>query len=250
MDFPAFLELGPWRIHPHPVFEALAYALGFQTFLALRRNVGDPVRDQRPVLVLAAIGGALVGAKVVAWLSDPPALWAGRTDLVTWVEGKSIVGGLLGGLVAVELAKKAMRIQASTGDLYAIPLTLGIAIGRLGCFLTGLDDRTYGVGTSLPWGVDFGDGVTRHPTQMYEIGFLLLVLLPALLRLRSRPHAPGDEFRVFMVAYLAWRLVVGFIQPGWTLLGLSSIQWVCLAGLAYYARHLPRLNPFRRPTHG
>ena len=253
MDFPAYLEVGPWSIHPHPVFEALAYALGFQVFLALRRQAGDPVQHQRPWLVLAAIAGALVGAKVVALLVDPSALWAGRAEPLTWIEGKSIVGGLLGGLVAVEATKKVLGIRAATGDLYAIPLTLGIAIGRLGCFLTGLDDRTYGDPTSLPWGVDFGDGVARHPTPLYEVGFVLLVLLPALVWLRSRPHVAGDQFKLFMVGYLAWRLLVDFIQPGWTLIGLSTIQWACLAGLAYYAPDVARLTRLavpRRPVHG
>ena len=95
--------------------------------------------------------------------------------------GKTIVGALVFGMIAVELMKRYIGLQQSTGDLYAIPLALGIAIGRIGCFLTGLADDTYGVATSLPWGVDFGDGVHRHPTQLYEIAFLL-ALIPVLFR--------------------------------------------------------------------
>lgn len=230
MDFPAFLHVGPWTVHPHPVFEALGYAVGFQLFLALRRRHGDPVQEQRAVLVLCAVLGALVGSKVLAWSVDPAALWAGRGDWRTWVEGKTIVGGLLGGLVAVELAKRRMGIVQPTGDLYAVPLAVGIAIGRVGCFLTGLDDRTYGTATGWDWGVDFGDGVLRHPTQLYEAVFLLGVLVPALLTLRARP---GDRFRLFMAGYLGWRLLVGFIQPSPTFLGLAALQWACVAGLLY-----------------
>ena len=188
MEFPAELQVGPWSLHPHPLFELLAYSLGFQLFLALRRERGDPVRPQRALLVLATIVGALLGAKLLAWTVDPPALWARRGDWQAWLEGKTIVGGLLGGLAGVELAKKALGVRASSGDLYAIPLTVGIAVGRLGCFLTGLEDRTYGSATSLPWAVDFGDGVGRHPTQLYEVAFLLLVLLPLLLAF-ARPEA-------------------------------------------------------------
>jgi prolipoprotein diacylglyceryltransferase len=137
-----------------------------------------------------------------------------------------------------------MRVARSTGDLYAIPLALGIAIGRVGCFLTGLDDRTYGTPTSLPWGVDFGDGVLRHPTQLYEMAFLGLLAL-GLLRRHLRGHPEGHLFRLFMASYLAWRLAVGFIQPGATWLGLSAIQWACAAGLLYY---VPRLRtPARAP---
>lgn len=247
MDFPVALQVGPWEVHPHPVFEALAYAVGFQAFLALRRRQGDPVREHRALLVLCAVLGALVGSKLLALLVDPAATWAGRGDWRTWAEGKTIVGGLLGGLVAVELAKGRLGIRQATGDLYAIPLVLGIAIGRVGCFLTGLPDRTYGVATGTSWGVDFGDGILRHPTQLYEIVFLLGVLLPALLMLRG--GRPGDRFRLFMAGYLGFRLLAGFLQPTPTLLGLSAIQWACLLGLLHYAPHLPRLNPFRRPAH-
>jgi prolipoprotein diacylglyceryltransferase len=49
-----------------------------------------------------------------------------------------------------------------------LPLAIGIAVGRLGCFFAGLDDFTYGTPTTLPWGHDFGDGIARHPVQLYE----------------------------------------------------------------------------------
>jgi len=64
-----------------------------------------------------------------------------------------------------------------------VELVMGIAIGRVGCFLTGLPDHTYGVHSSLPWAVDFGDG-PRHPTQLYEIAFVML--LGAAIFARSR----------------------------------------------------------------
>ena len=74
-----------------------------------------------------------------------------------------IVGGLLGGWAGVEIAKRVLRIRYSTGDLFVFPLVVGMSIGRVGCFLTGLDDHTCGTWTGLPWAVDFGDG-PRHPT--------------------------------------------------------------------------------------
>lgn len=51
-----------------------------------------------------------------------------------------------------------------------------MAVGRLGCFFAGLPDYTYGVPTDLPWGVNFGDGVPRHPVQLYESAAMLLFL--------------------------------------------------------------------------
>jgi len=96
--------------------------------------------------------------------------------------GKTIVGALIFGLISVELMKRYIGVRQSTGDLYAIPLALGIAIGRIGCFLTGLDDNTYGTPTTLPWAINFGDGIPRHPTQLYEIAFLV-ALIPALYKI-------------------------------------------------------------------
>ena len=91
------------------------------------------------------------------------------------MSGKTLVGGLIGGLFAVEWTKRLIGVRRRTGDLFAIPLCAGIAIGRIGCFLGGLEDGAYGVATVLPWGVDFGDGVARHPTQVYEILWMGLV---------------------------------------------------------------------------
>ena len=88
------------------------------------------------------------------------------------VDGKSVVGALVGGAACRRVDQAAHRRHASaTGDVFAIPLVVGIAIGRIGCFLTGLDDNTHGLPTSLPWAVDFGDGVPRHPAQLYESPF-------------------------------------------------------------------------------
>jgi prolipoprotein diacylglyceryltransferase len=116
------------------------------------------------------------------------------------------------------------------------PLLLGLAIGRLGCHLSGLTDGTFGTPTRLPWGIDFGDGIARHPTNLYEIGFLgaLALLLYALER--SRPLPNGRLFELFLASYLLFRLLVEFLKPTAALpgLGLTAIQWACVAGLGYY----------------
>ena len=116
---------------------------------------------------------------------------------------------------------------------------MGIAVGRIGCFLSGLVDRTYGVATGLPWGVDFGDGITRHPTQLYEIVFL--AGLGILLLVLSGRLSVGDRFKLFMIGYLAFRLTVDFVKPAVRIGGLAAIQWAALAVIAYYAPHVPRL---------
>jgi prolipoprotein diacylglyceryltransferase len=135
----------------------------------------------------------------------------------------------------VEIAKKHLGITRRTGDLFALPLCVGIAIGRIGCFLTGLDDHTAGISTALPWGVNFGDGIPRHPTQLYEVLFVL-ALGGFLWRRMRRPCVTGDLFKMFMVAYFSFRLLCDFLKPEVRVLfGLSSIQLACIAMLVYYS---------------
>ena len=130
-------------------------------------------------MIAAAAAGAALGSKLLFWLEDPELTWHNLHNLAYLMRGKTVVGALVFGLISVELIKRYIGVRQSTGDLYAIPLALGIAIGRIGCFLTGLSDNTYGTSTTLPWAINFGDGIPRHPTQLYEIAFLLF-LIPIL----------------------------------------------------------------------
>jgi len=184
-----------------------------------------------------------LGSKFAFWIEDPLAAFNNFPDWRHLLEGKSIVGGLLGGLIGVELAKKLTGVTTSTGDAFVLPLAVGMCVGRIGCFLSGLADHTYGNPTSLPWGVDFGDGIPRHPTQLYEIVFLALLLW--LLETRGRALTEsGDRFRLFMTGYLMFRLLVDAIKPVPYpyAFGLCGIQLLCIAGLAYYLPQLPRIG--------
>ncbi len=224
------LHLSP---HPvlHPVFETLGYALGFATYKRARRTIGDVLEEQRRWTIIAAAAiGAMLGSRTLGLLEQAPRMHIRWAQMVTPGGGKTIVGGLLGGWLAVEVAKKCEGITVRTGDLFALPLCLGIAIGRVGCLLAGLADDTCGTPTALPWAVNFGDGIPRHPTQAYEI--LFLCALGALLHwFRKRPHAEGALFRLFMAFYLLWRLLVDFLKPQPQVAGMNLIQWACLLGL-------------------
>ena len=181
MHFPVYLKLFGFGLHPHFLFESLGYSIGFLVFRLLKTRFGDvvPGNDRWSVIAAAAFGAA-VGSKVLYWLEDPQRIITHWNNFQLVWGGKTVVGGLIGGLIAVEWTKKKLNIRERTGDLFAVPLCVGTAIGRIGCFLTGLEDDTYGRPTSLAWGIDFGDGIKRHPTQIYEI-FFLVVLAGLLL---------------------------------------------------------------------
>jgi phosphatidylglycerol:prolipoprotein diacylglycerol transferase len=194
--------------------------------------VGDPLEPfDRLAVVAAAIAGAGLGSKLLVWLQHPDLLQ--RFDTRALLAGKSVAGALIGGLVLVECVKRWIGVRRSTGDLYVLPLCLGIALGRVGCFLSGLDDHTYGIATSLPWGVDFGDGVRRHPTQLYEVALLVPIAIWAARRLRAGVM-DGSIFRGFLIAYLAFRIALDVVKPEpRPYLGLTATQIVGTIGIAY-----------------
>lgn len=237
MTFPIDIPLGPARLSLHLVFELLAFYLGYRYFLRLRRRHDDPISDDNRLWVfIGAAGGAFLGSRLLGFLEGPDPM-AGEQLWLRFFQGKTIVGGLLGGLFGVEMVKKAIGERQSSGDLFTYPLLLGMMIGRVGCFTMGIHEPTFGNPSSLPWALDLGDGILRHPTALYEIGFLGLLWLGLVFFEKKWKLENGTRFKLFMVSYLCWRLAVAFIQPGWrTGLGLTTIQWACVAGLAYYWR--------------
>jgi phosphatidylglycerol---prolipoprotein diacylglyceryl transferase len=241
MHFPVYIRLFGFSIHPHFLFESLAYSIGFLVFRFLKLRLGDGVpQDVRWSVIAAAALGAAAGSKLLYWLEDPQRIITHWNNFAIVWGGKTIVGGLIGGLIAVEWTKKKLNYREPTGDLFAVPLCVGTAIGRIGCFFTGLEDDTYGSPTTLPWGIDFGDGIKRHPTQLYEIVFLV-VLAGILFFAMRRPHIQGDIFKGFMVGYCAWRLATDFLKPDPRFFGMNFLQWGCLGVLMYYAGDIKRL---------
>jgi prolipoprotein diacylglyceryltransferase len=234
MRFPVYFHLFGHQLHPHAVMELLAYTGGFQLYLFLRRRWKGPIvpLEQNLWVIVGAIFGAMVGSKILAWVESWPdyyRFWLITHSVAMFAGGKTIVGGLLGGWIGVEAAKKILGIRFSTGDLYVFPLIVGMSVGRVGCFLTGLSDHTYGNHTSVPWAVNFGDG-PRHPTQLYDIVFLSLLGVALFFRMKQ-PHENGRIFRLFILSYCLYRFCVEFIKPTYRhYLGMSAIQLACLCG--------------------
>lgn len=222
----------------HQVFEWLGIAVGVALYRRQLARAGAPglLQAGRYGVVVGCVLGAALGNKLVFWL-EVPQLWQARTlDWGVLLSGQSIVGGLLGGLLGVELAKWLTGVKQSTGDNFVLPLVLGTVVGRIGCFLAGLHDGTYGNPSTLPWALDFGDGIPRHPTQLYDMAFVAAwgaILLAQQARWRGQP---GLLFKLYLSGYLLWRLAVDGIKPvPWLYAGqFSGIQLVCMLALACY----------------
>lgn len=236
IPFPVSFHLGPLSIQAHLLFETLAFFTGFRYFLYLRKGQRDPITENNRVWIfIGASLGALIGSRILGALESPSALAEGNQPWLRLLASKTMVGGLLGGLAGVEAVKKRIGETRSSGDLFTFPLMLGIIIGRIGCFLNGMAEPAYGLQTNWITGMDLGDGQARHPVTLYEIGFLLLLWVSIRTLERRHQLAEGLRFKLFMIAYLAFRCLLEYIKPREPLLaGLSAIQLACLGGLFYY----------------
>lgn len=171
---------------------------------------------------LGAFCGGMIGAKLPFVLLN----WEGLLSGTAWFDnGKTLVLGLVGGYFGVEAAKWAMHLQIKTGDSFAAPVAAAVAVGRLACFSAGC---CHGTATDVPWGVDFGDGVHRHPTQLYEFGFHLVCAV-ILTRWQARGWFRGQLMKLYIIAYLIYRFATEYIRAEPKLwMELSIYQWSAL----------------------
>jgi phosphatidylglycerol---prolipoprotein diacylglyceryl transferase len=172
-----------------------------------------------------------LGALAGAWLLGS----ANSLRSIAAAPSHSIAGALAGGIVAVELWKWRMGVRQSTGAAFVLPLAVGISLGRLGCLLSGLPDFTYGVPTSLPWAFDLGDGIGRHPVQLYE-SLAMAAFTIAYVRARKAGHgwATGHAFHALIIYYAAQRFVWEFFKPYPQLAGPLNVFHLLMAGLMLY----------------
>jgi prolipoprotein diacylglyceryltransferase len=200
--------------------------------LVRRRQRRLPLtRYQRWVLGFSAFVGAMLGAKLPFVMQLG---WEGLASGVTWfADGKTILGGIFGGYLAVELGKWYAKISIPTGDSFALPVAVAVAMGRFGCFLVGC---CYGVRTDAVWGVHFpsaGDPpeVLRHPTQLYEMVFHLLAA-GILVLMDRRRWLVGQQLKAYLLAYLFYRFVTEWLRPEARILSVLTAYQIASCILA------------------
>jgi len=219
----------------HAVFDVAAWLASMATFWLTTRHLlpADVLpADKVPhpgAYAVAAGAGALCGAM---FFGTANALLSGVHAL-----GFSMVGGIAGAIASVEAFKRVVGVTASTGIAFAAPFAATVAVGRLGCFFSGLADFTYGTPTSLPWGVDFGDGIPRHPVQLYESLAMAAMFVVLIQRFRARdPFWLANGFYLTVGWYALQRFVWEFLKPYATVIGpFNLFHIVCLAVLLYAA---------------
>ncbi|NEX92015.1 prolipoprotein diacylglyceryl transferase family protein [Caulobacter sp. 17J65-9] len=199
-----------------------------------------------------------LGAVTGAWLAGSLNTLRTASPMLS----HSVAGGLVGAIAAVELYKLMRGIRGSTGVVFVGSFALGVVIGRMGCLFSGLADRTYGTPTALPWAVDLGDGVGRHPVQVYEALAMALFLAVYLAGLNARaPWALKRGFYVLCAWYGLQRFAWEFLKPypsvagPFNLFHLLSLGLIVYGGV-FYGRELRRERdaqgralPVLRPDH-
>jgi len=241
MHFPVSFTVAGHSILLHSICEWLGIFIGYRYYSRLKKGHDFLPPDRRLFIFTAAALGALLGSHVLGALENVPEWRASANPWLYLYGNKTVLGGVLGGLMAVELVKRLMHEKQNTGDLFTYPLILGMMIGRIGCFSAGVHEETYGLPTSLSWSMDLGDGIHRHPVALYEIIFLALTWLLLSMAQKRYELQQGALFKMFMIAYLCFRFLLDFIKPGWRFFfGLGSIQLAALAGLLYYWRYIIR----------
>jgi prolipoprotein diacylglyceryltransferase len=215
----------------HATFDVLAWLAAGAAALWVGRTgrIGFPVPEPMRIGYVAAL---LIGAALGAYALGTANLWlSGQSGIA-----RSIEGGVAGGILAIELYKHAAGITVRTGGRFALPFAVGVAVGRIGCFLSGLDDFTHGTPTALPWGHDFGDGVARHPVQLYESAALALFAAIYAVRVSKADRFwIANGFYLAVAFYGAQRFAWEFVKPYGAIVGPFTLFHVLSAAILAYA---------------
>ena len=222
-----YINIFELNIGTYEIFVILGLVVGGLVFINLskqqKRNYDNTV---------FIFGGAFVfgviGAKLPIFIVMIPQIVKEPNNIMLYLSGRTVVGGLIGGMLGVLLVKKLLNIKEKRGNLIAPAVAVGIAIGRIGCYFRGC---CYGVATKSLFGTDFGDGVLRHPTQLYEFVFHSAAFIIMMI-IYKKVKTPGILFKIYAVSYFTYRFFSEFIRiENKYLFNLSAYQYASIAGI-------------------
>jgi phosphatidylglycerol:prolipoprotein diacylglycerol transferase len=236
------LHIGPVTLQTFGICFGAAFLVCGLVLARRLKEIGRP-RDWAYEMIFAGLVGGLVGARANYLVQN----WdkVSHDLLGNLFSGSGLVwlGGLAGGAIGVVIwAYRRNWLGLELLDVAAVPLSLGYAIGRIGCQVSG--DGDYGIKSDLPWAMPYPKGTVPtttdvHPTPVYEtlaMGTIALVLW----NLRDR-FRPGVLFALYLVLAGVERVLIEFIRRNDVLaLGLTLPQWLSLvmvgAGAVWLAR--------------
>ncbi|MFI5333887.1 MAG: prolipoprotein diacylglyceryl transferase [Chlamydiales bacterium] len=223
--FPFVLPLLNRPILWYGFFFALGFFLGY---LILRRELrrtwdSNKARLLADRITLFVILGAVIGARLgdllfyqnlASYFHDPLGV------VKVWEGGLASHGGAVGMLFALfilSLLPKQGLPQLrwlALLDLVVVPTALAAAFIRVGNFI---NQEILGRPTDLPWGVVFGhplDGSRpepRHPVQLYEAFFYLLIFALLMWGVPKWKKA-GKTTGLFLILVFGFRFFIEFLK--------------------------------------
>jgi len=223
------IPTAPWL---HLPFDLIAWVSGLALSIVLYRWRLKGVAQGVAAKIDGAYFAALAtGAALGAWAAGSFNSLREHAPALS----HSVAGALVGAIVGVEIYKAFRGVKGSTGGVFVGSFAIGVVIGRLGCFFSGLADDTYGLPTRLPWGVDLGDGVFRHPVQLDESASMAAFLAVYLVGLNYRqPWAMRRGFYVMCIWYGLQRFGWEFLKPYPRLIGPFNVFHILCLGLVIY----------------
>jgi phosphatidylglycerol:prolipoprotein diacylglycerol transferase len=224
--YPLQFKIGSFQITGFGLVMMLAFLVGAwvaETEAKRFRFASDYIGD----MVMGAVAGGIIGAKL--WYV---ALYG--TDALFSREGLVWYGGFIGGTLGVILMGWWRKVPIRwTMHLMAPTMAAAYAVGRVGCYVVGDD---YERPSTLPWAVAFPEGAPAttaaalrgfgasipegiapdtilavHPTQLYEVGMMLIVFA-ILWRWRLSTRGTGWLFGAYLVFAGVERFLVEILR--------------------------------------
>lgn len=229
---PVLFKIGDFPIEAYPVMLFLALLTGISIYVWQLKKDGIKSSNAFYIALFGIVGGT-IGAKLPLIFMYWNESNSSANSLNAVLQGRTIVGGLIGGSISILIAKRLFNIKERMGNQLAIPIVVAMAIGRVGCVLRGC---CYGKETHLAWGIDFGDHILRHPTQIYEIIFDIVMVIYLSIRKRKGVK-PGQLYSIFLNWYLSFRFLLEFIRvEKISFIFLTDFQILCIVGLLFINR--------------
>lgn len=250
---PVAIDLGVAKIH----WYGLMYLIGFAgswwlgVLRASRPNSGWQ-KEQVADLVFYGALGVIIGGRVGYVLFYNFSVFLENPIVIVqiWQGGMSFHGGMIGVFVALYLfARKTQKSFFQVSDFIAPMVPIGLGAGRLGNFINGeLLGRPTEV--NLPWAMDFGDHVARHPSQLYQAMTEGLILFLVLWFYSSKERPRMAVSALFLICYGCFRFMTEFFRTPDAQLGFVAFDWMTkgqelsipMIGVGFYILYLVRRN--------
>ena len=214
---------------------ALGLLAAFAASRVLPTNTSVP-KDVRDGVRIWALVGAVVGAHLFelpadlfGWAAPSPEQLA-HPGMGTMILGRTVLGGLLGGWIGVEWKKRRMGFVGATGDGFAMPLALGLTMGRMGCTFTGCcQGHVLDAGSMWAFLPSIGDGLARFPASLIEAYFHAFCAI-ALLLMAKLKVLQGRHLALYLTLYAVLRFTLEFERENTPILGpMTYYQLLAMA---------------------